>query len=105
MSEDLSRDVSGDSDPPETQEWLDALDSVLAFEGAERAFHLLDEVVAEARRKGTAVPYSAITPFLNTIPAEKEDRLPGDRAIEHRIRSFIRWNAIALVLRANKESS
>ena len=105
MSEDLSRDVSGDLDPAETREWIDALDSVLAFEGADRAFHLLDEVVAEARRKGAAVPYSATTPYLNTIPVEKEDRHPGDRAIEHRIRSFIRWNAMAIVLRANKESS
>ncbi len=56
MSEDLSRDVSGDLDPGETQEWIDALDSVLAFEGPDRAFHLLDEVLAEARRKGAAVP-------------------------------------------------
>ncbi len=76
-----------------------------AFEGAERAFQLLDEVVAEARRKGAPVPYSATTPYLNTIPAQREDGHPGDRAIEHRIRSFIRWNALAIVLRANKESS
>jgi pyruvate dehydrogenase E1 component len=105
VSEDLSPDVGRDLDPAETREWIDALDSVLAFEGAERAFHLLDEVVAEARRKGAVVPYSATTPYLNTIPADKEDRHPGNRAIEHRIRSFIRWNALAIVLRANKESS
>jgi pyruvate dehydrogenase E1 component len=97
--------VREDLDPVETREWIEALDSVLAFEGADRAFHLLDEVVAEARRKGAAVPYSATTPYINTIPVDKEDPHPGDRAIEHRIRSLIRWNALAIVLRANKESS
>src|SRR3712207_6665384 len=105
VSEDLSRDADRDLDPGETQEWIDALDSVLAFEGAERAFRLLDEVHAQARRKGAAVPYSATTPYLNTIPPDKEDPHPGDRAIEHRIRSYIRWNALAIVLRANEESS
>ncbi len=94
-----------DLDPAETREWIEALDSVLAFEGADRAFHLLDEVVAEARRKGASVPYSANTPYLNTIPVDKEDRHPGDRAIEHRIRSLIRWNALAIVLRNNRDSS
>src|SRR4028118_1822266 len=57
-----------------------------------------------ARRRGTPVPYSATTPYLNTIPPEREARHPGDRAIEHRIRSYIRWNALAIILRANKES-
>ncbi|HEY0522746.1 MAG TPA: pyruvate dehydrogenase (acetyl-transferring), homodimeric type [Stellaceae bacterium] len=94
-----------DSDPVETQEWRDALGSVLTFEGSDRAHYLLSELVTEARRQGTPVPYSATTPYLNTIPPEKEERHPGDRAIEHRIRSLIRWNAIAIVLRANKESS
>src|SRR5919204_3024566 len=94
-----------DSDPLETQEWRDALDSVLAFEGAQRAQFLLQEVLTEARRKGAPVPYSANTPYLNTIPPEQQAKHPGDRAIEHRIRSLIRWNAAAIVLRANKESS
>jgi pyruvate dehydrogenase E1 component len=97
--------VLEDLDPAETREWLDALDSVLAFEGGDRAFQLLDEVVTEARRKGARVPYSATTPYLNTIPADKEDPHPGDRALEHRIRSLIRWNALAIVLRNNKGSS
>jgi len=97
--------VLEDLDPAETREWIEALDSVLAFEGADRAFHLLDEVVAEARRKGASVPYSANTPYLNTIPVDQEDRHPGDRAIEHRIRSLIRWNALAIVLRNNRDSS
>src|SRR4051812_25256841 len=58
-----------------------------------------------ARRKGAPVPYSANTPYLNTIPVERQPQHPGDRAIEHRIRSVIRWNALAIVLRANKVSS
>ncbi len=95
-----------DLDPAETREWVDALDSVMAFEGADRAFFLLDEVIEEARRKGAPVPYSATTPYLNTIPPDMEDRLdPRELAIDHRIRSLIRWNALAIVLRANKESS
>jgi len=95
----------GDRDPTETREWVDALESVIEFEGAERARYLLEHVLDRARRKGAPVPYSANTPYLNTIPPEKEERHPGDRPIEHRIRSFIRWNALAIVLRANKHSS
>ncbi len=98
-------DVIRDQDPVETREWRDALDSVLDFEGAERAQFLLEQLVAEARARGAPVPYSASTPYLNTIPPDREQRHPGDRAIEHRIRSLIRWNALATVLRANKESS
>ena len=95
-----------DLDPAETREWREALDSVLAFEGTDRAFFLLDEVVSEARRQGAPVPYSATTPYLNTIPPDKEERLdPGVLDIDHRIRSLIRWNALAIVLRANAESS
>src|ERR671934_1394370 len=94
-----------DSDPLETQEWREALDGVVEFEGPERAQFLLQQVLAEAYRKGTPLPYSANTPYLNTIPPEQQQRHPGDRAIEHRIRSLIRWNAAAIVLRANKESS
>jgi pyruvate dehydrogenase E1 component len=98
-------DLIPDTDPLETLEWREALQSVLAFEGAERANFLLGELIGEARRKGAPVPYSANTPYLNTIAPDKEVRHPGDRAIEHRIRSLIRWNAVATVLRANKESS
>jgi pyruvate dehydrogenase E1 component len=94
-----------DIDPTETREWVDALEGVIEVEGPERARYLLERVLDSARRKGAPVPYSANTPYLNTIPPEKEERHPGDRAIEHRIRSFIRWNALAIVLRANKHSS
>src|SRR6201996_4838205 len=95
-----------DLDPAETREWIDALDSVLAFEGAERAFFLLDEVTGEARRRGAPVPYSATTPYLNTIGAGQGDQLsPRELSLDHRVRSLIRWNALAVVLRANAESS
>jgi pyruvate dehydrogenase E1 component len=94
-----------DVDPLETTEWREALDSVLEFEGRERAHFLLGELIAEGRRKGASVPYSPNTPYLNTIPPEQEEPHPGDRAIEHRIRSLIRWNELATVLRANRESS
>ena len=97
--------MRNDVDPAETREWLDSLDSVLEFDGADRAYFLLDELIDEARRNGAAVPYSANTPYLNTIPPAKEQPHPGDRAIEHALRSMIRWNAVAIVLRANKESS
>jgi pyruvate dehydrogenase E1 component len=94
-----------DVDPAETREWLASLDGVIDVEGQDRAAFLLDELLDRARRRGTPVPYSAATPYLNTIPPDREAQHPGDRAIEHRIRSYIRWNALAIVLRANKESS
>ncbi len=94
-----------DLDPVETREWTDALDSVLLFEGPERAEFLLQQLVSEARRQGAPAPYSAQTPYLNTIPPDQEQRHSGDRALEHRIRSLTRWNAVAIVLRANKTSS
>ncbi|MFC5064630.1 pyruvate dehydrogenase (acetyl-transferring), homodimeric type [Actinomycetospora atypica] len=102
----LSDDSDGyDPDPAGTDEWREALESVLAVEGPQRAHDLLDELIGQARRAGAPVPYSATTPYVNTIPVSQEPPHPGDRAIEHRIRSAIRWNAVATVLRANKESS
>src|SRR3954464_10173695 len=98
-------DKNIDNDPLETQERRQALDSVLEFEGPDRAHFLLDELFSEARRKGAPVPYSGTTPYLNTIAPDREPRHPGNRTIEHKIRSLIRWNALAIVLRANKESS
>jgi pyruvate dehydrogenase E1 component len=94
-----------DPDPAETREWLEALDSVLEFEGTDRAEQLLDSLLAEGRRRQVPVPYSAATPYLNTIPPEREQPYPGDQVVEHGIRAMNRWNALAIVLRANKESS
>ncbi|MDP3483489.1 MAG: pyruvate dehydrogenase (acetyl-transferring), homodimeric type, partial [Sulfuricella sp.] len=93
-----------DIDQQETQEWLDALDAVLEREGAERAHFLLEKLTEKARRSGAHLPFSANTAYLNTIPVHQEDRHPGDLAMERRIRAFIRWNAIATVMRANKQS-
>ena len=94
-----------DADPVETREWLDSLAGVVEVEGPDRAGFLLDELVGWARRFGAPVPYSPNTPYINTIRPERQAPHPGDRAIEHRIRSYIRWNALAIILRANKESS
>jgi pyruvate dehydrogenase E1 component len=94
-----------DNDPQETREWLDSLDSVLDAEGPERAHYLLEQLIDKARRSGASLPYSANTAYINSIPPASEDLLPGNQELEHRIRSLVRWNAIAMVLRANKENS
>ncbi len=98
----MSIDRLPDTDPTETQEWLDALDGVLEAEGVERAHYLLEKLIDKARRSGAYLPYSATTAYVNTIPPSKEPAYPGDQAIEARIRSIIRWNALAIVLRAGK---
>ncbi|WP_373740899.1 pyruvate dehydrogenase (acetyl-transferring), homodimeric type [Neisseria sp.] len=92
-----------DVDPIETQEWLDALSSVLETEGTERAHFLLEQLVKYTRRRGVHMPFDATTAYLNTIPVGKEQKSPGNQEIEHRIRSAIRWNAAAMVLRAGKK--
>ncbi|MCC7270999.1 MAG: pyruvate dehydrogenase (acetyl-transferring), homodimeric type, partial [Rhodocyclaceae bacterium] len=94
-----------DYDPQETDEWLEALDSVLRNEGVDRAHYLLERLIEKARRSGAYLPYSANTAYINTIPPGKEERSPGDHEIEHRIRSYVRWNAAAMVLRANKDTN
>ena len=98
-------EIKRDNDPAETAEWREALASVLAFEGPDRGSFLLGELMAEAQRTGIVVPFSATTPYLNTIRPEQQTPHPGDRIIEHRIRSLVRWNAIAIIMRANKASS
>ena len=101
----MSAREMGDLDPVETAEWQDALKAVKQYRGAERANYLVNALVGEARRDGVYLPGSLTTAYCNTIPPEREERSPGDRAIEHRLRSIIRWNALAIILRANKESS
>ncbi len=98
-------DLQRDLDPEETREWLEALQSVLEREGPDRANYLLDRLVNEARRAGAYIPYNANTAYLNTIPPEREERSPGDAVLEEKIRALVRWNAMATVIRANKESS
>ncbi|MET0002274.1 MAG: pyruvate dehydrogenase (acetyl-transferring), homodimeric type [Candidatus Thiodiazotropha sp.] len=94
-----------DTDPQETQEWLDALEAVLENEGVDRAHFLIKRLVDKARRSGAYLPFSANTAYVNTIPVTKQRRFPGDRAMERRIRSFIRWNAMAMVVQANRIST
>ena len=94
-----------DIDSQETQEWLEALDSVMAQVGIERAHYLLEQLIAKARKSGAYLPYSANTAYLNTIPPSREERAPGDPGMEWRIRSLIRWNALAMVVRANRFSA
>jgi len=99
------RDIVPDADPQETREWLEALESVLESEGPERANFLLEKLVDRARRSGAYIPYNANTAYMNTIPTSQEARSPGDAELEYKIRSLVRWNALAMVVRANKESS
>jgi len=94
-----------DADPQETREWLDALSGVLAIEGPDRAHFLIEQLIEAARQSGAYLPFSANTAYINTIPTELQVRIPGDQEIEHRIRSYVRWNAMAMVLRANKTTN
>ena len=91
-----------DQDPQETLEWLEALDSVFEREGVERAHFLVGRLVRRARRKGAHLPYRATTAYINTIGEALQQKSPGDAALEERIRSFIRWNAMAMVVQANR---
>jgi pyruvate dehydrogenase E1 component len=100
MTEDLRNDV----DPGETQEWLEALEAVFEEEGVERAHFLLEKMIEKARRSGAHLPYQATTAYINTIPPSMEAHLPGDTEMEARIRAIIRWNAIAIVLRATNKN-
>ncbi|MGA8148960.1 MAG: pyruvate dehydrogenase (acetyl-transferring), homodimeric type [Gallionellaceae bacterium] len=94
-----------DIDPQETQEWMDALASVLEKEGADRAHYLIDQLIHQARLAGDDLPISATTPYFNSIPLDKEERPGGNQELEHRIRALMRWNAMVLILNANRESS
>ena len=97
--------TDGDIDAVETSEWVEALDAVVAHDGPDRARELLTRVIERAQHSGTGPIASLNTPYVNTIPREREARLPGDPAVERRLRSIVRWNAMAMVVRANKESS
>ena len=94
--------ISGDSDPAETAEWLESLQYALETKGPERVAYLLSKLNVAAHTRGVEVPFSATTPYINTIPADKQPVFPGNREIERRIKSIIRWNAMAMVVRANK---
>jgi pyruvate dehydrogenase E1 component len=104
-SKERPMDIKPDLDPQETREWLDAIDGVIEHEGPDRAHFLIEQVIAKSRRSGAHMPFSANTAYINTIPVDKQVRIPGDQAIEHRIRSYVRWNAMAMVVRANKHTN
>ncbi len=94
-----------DVDPLETSEWLESIDSVLSTGGPERAHFLLNKMIDFARRSGAYLPYSPNTAYLNTISTGKQPEYPGDRTLEKRIESLLRWNAMAMVVRANRKST
>lgn len=101
---DSNNQVPDEFEDIETQEWLESLDYVIKKGGPERVQRLLRQLQAKAHEAGIMLPYTANTPYINTIPADKQPPYPGNREIERRIKSIIRWNAMAMVVRANKES-
>jgi len=98
-------DMNPDVDPQETKEWLDAIDGVIEHEGPDRAYFLIEQVIDKSRRSGAYMPFSANTAYINTIPVDKQPKMPGDQTIEEKIRNYARWNAMAMVLRANKDTN
>ncbi|MGH8147132.1 MAG: pyruvate dehydrogenase (acetyl-transferring), homodimeric type [Rhodanobacteraceae bacterium] len=95
--------IDQDPDPRETREWVESIDAVIHAEGTERAHQLLEKLVGETRRAGGHLPFSPTTEYVNTIPPQLEAKSPGDAAMEWRIRCLIRWNAMAMVVRANRK--
>ena len=94
-----------DQDPQETREWLEALEGVLDRQGTDRARYLLARLSARMTETGESLPYTVTTPYRNTIPVSREARMPGDLFMERQLRSLIRWNALAMVMRANADDS
>jgi len=93
-----------DIDPAETQEWLDSIESVLKKDGSDRAQYLLKKIIDETYKEDSNQQLTRITPYINTIPVESEVKSPGDQNMERRIRSLIRWNSAAMVVKANKKN-
>ena len=94
-----------DPDAQETKEWLDALDGVIEHVGPERAHFLIERLIESATEEGVDVPYSANTQYINSIPVGKQPKFPGQPDLEKRIRAYVRWNAAAMVVRANKNTN
>ncbi len=109
MADTLGRVAAGSDerrklDEIELREWLESLEYVLDSAGPERTLELLSRLEQHAKKLGVEIPFSANTPYINTIPAAEDETYPGDLALERRIRNLIRWNAMAMVVRANKHS-
>jgi pyruvate dehydrogenase E1 component len=100
--DNLFGSAANDADAQETREWLEALAAVIATEGRERGHFLLEQLLEEARQHGVDMPFSANTAYVNTIESDDEERCPGNLEIEERLRSYMRWNAMAMVVRANR---
>ena len=94
--------VAHDADAQETREWLDALSAVIASEGPDRAHFLLEQLLEHARQHSIDMPFSATTGYVNTIEPDQEERSPGNLELEGRLRAYMRWNAMALVVKANR---
>jgi pyruvate dehydrogenase E1 component len=107
MNNSLISEITGqnDIDPAETREWIEALQAVLEQDGSERAHFLIEQMVAVTRHSGFDIPFSANTAYLNTIPVAQQAQFPGDATLELKIRSYVRWNAMIMVLRANKHTN
>ncbi|MDO9212580.1 MAG: pyruvate dehydrogenase (acetyl-transferring), homodimeric type [Methylococcales bacterium] len=107
MNNTFLSEITGqlDIDPAETKEWIEALQSVLEQDGSERAHFLIEQLVAVTRHSGFDIPFSANTAYLNTIPVSQQAPFHGDATIEQKIRSYVRWNAMMMVLRANKHTN
>jgi pyruvate dehydrogenase E1 component len=101
MEQDTGTKILG-MDPQELQEWVESFDQVVREEGQESAITILDRLRGRAQSLGIALPFTANTPYLNTISFEKQAMFPGDQEIERRIKSLVRWNALAMVVRANR---
>jgi pyruvate dehydrogenase E1 component len=102
MPESFLGAAANDTDSQETREWLDALSAVIGSEGGERAHFLLEQLIDHARQAGVDVPFSAKTAYVNTIPTDQEERCTGNLEIEERLRAYMRWNAMAMVVKANR---
>jgi len=98
----VTTQIAADPDMQETKEWLDALEAVLENEGPERAHYLMERLVDLARRRGAQIPFSSTTAYVNTIPTKQEAHCPGNLEYEERLRSWMRWNAMAMVVKANR---
>lgn len=101
----MHKHIPEDINAVETQEWIDSLSDVVALEGADRARYLLGKVRDHARSTGVPFPVNSNTPYINTISRDRQPPYPGNRAVERRLKSIIRWNAMALVVRANRRSA
>ena len=97
--------TNGDADPQETYEWLESLDAVLRTQGSDRVRYLIESLIDRARQEGVPAPTATRTPYVNTIPLSEQPTFPGDRDLERQIKSVIRWNAMAMVHKANKTTN